>query len=65
MVSKRRIRVGRDKSDPGADFTDAQINTAKELASAYERLNPAQIEILVERGQWKEICNGNAKDACS
>ena len=35
--------VGRDKSDPGTDFARRQVEAAKELALAYERLNDAQL----------------------
>jgi hypothetical protein len=62
LVAKRMksfilFLVGRDKSDPGSDFTDAQISAAKELAIAYEKLDTAEIELVMQHGELKEICN--------
>ena len=61
LVAKRMegfiiFLVGRDKSDPGSDFTDAQVAAAKELAVAYGKLGSKQLELLLERGELKEIC---------
>ena len=61
LVAKRMkdfiiFLVGRDKSDPGSDFIDAQVAAAKELAVAYEKLGSKQLEFLLERGELKEIC---------
>ncbi len=47
--------VGRDKSDPGTDFTLAQEAAAKELAVAYEKLSTEQVEIVIDSGALKEI----------
>jgi hypothetical protein len=47
--------VGRDKSDPGNDFTPAQETAAKELAIAYEKLSAEQIEVAIGSGALKEI----------
>ena len=55
--------VGRDKSDPGSDFTREQEDTAKELALAYEKLNSAELERVMQSGALKEICNDDAKTA--
>lgn len=68
LLVAKRVRgsiiflVGRDKSDPGADFSDAQIAAAKELAAVYERLTPAQIQRVVQHGELKEIAHGGAKN---
>jgi hypothetical protein len=50
--------VGRDKSDPGTDFTQRQIDAAKELALAYEALNVAQFRLAMDNGALTEICDG-------
>lgn len=51
--------VGRDKSDPRTDFTRRQVEAAKELALAYERLNDAQLQRAIGNGILKEIRDGN------
>jgi hypothetical protein len=55
--------VGRDKSDPGSDFTREQEEAAKELALAYEKLSSAELNRVIESGALKEICNDNPKGA--
>ena len=55
--------VGRDKSDPGSDFTREQEDAAKELALAYEKVNSRELELAIESGALKEICNDNLKNA--
>lgn len=55
--------VGRDKSDPGSDFTKEQEDAAKELALAYEKLDSAELEQVIQSGALKEICNEDAKSA--
>lgn len=55
--------VGRGKSDPGSDFTREQEDAAKELALAYEKLNSRELELAIESGALKEICNDNLKSA--
>jgi hypothetical protein len=49
--------VGRDKSDPGTDFTQGQADAAKELAIAYEKLDYASIQRAIDVGALKEICD--------
>jgi len=49
--------VGRDKSDPGSDFSRAQEDAAKELALAYEKLDATEIERAIKSGALKEICD--------
>ena len=48
--------VGRDKSDPGSDFTREQEDAAKELALAYEKLDSPELELAIKSGAFKEIC---------
>ncbi len=47
--------VGRDKSDPGADFSVAQVESAMELATAFARLDRRQFELAISNGAVKEI----------
>ena len=49
--------VGRDKSDPGTDFTQGQEDAAKELALAYEKLDAAKLQRAIDGGALKEICD--------
>ena len=51
--------VGRDKADPGTDFTRAQEEAAKELALAYEKLSPEQLLLAISSGILKEIRDGD------
>ena len=51
--------VGRDKNEPGTDFTREQVDAAKELALAYEKLDAAQLEQAIGSGALKEICDGD------
>jgi hypothetical protein len=53
-----RFLMGRDKSDPGTDFTRAQEEAAKELASGFVALNASQMRLAIEDGALKEICRG-------
>jgi hypothetical protein len=55
--------VGRDKSDPGTDFSSAQEDAAKELAIAYEKLTPTALRQVIDTGILKEICNDPQSDA--
>jgi len=58
--------VGRDKSDPGSDFTSEQIEAAKQLAAAYAALDEEQLQRVIETGALKDIGDaeedGNAID---
>lgn len=50
--------AGRQKSDPGADFTDREIAVAKVVTKGLQRASDQQLVILVAAGSIKEICNG-------
>ena len=45
--------VGRDKSDPGSDFTREQDDATKELALAYEKLDSTELERVMRSGATK------------
>ena len=51
--------VGRQKNDPGSDFSKAQVDAAKWIGSAFQKADPRQIEGLISVGVLKEICNEN------
>ncbi len=51
--------VGRQKNDPGSDFSKAQVDAAKLIGSDFQKADPRQIEGLISDGVLKEICNEN------
>jgi len=53
---------GREKSTPGADFSDAVVEVAKTIADNLHRQNAVKLDELVSGGELKEICNGTKKD---
>lgn len=49
--------VGRQKSDPGSDFSDVQVDAAKMIGLALQKSSLASIEDLIADGVLKEICH--------
>ena len=49
--------AGRQKSDPGTDFSDSQVSAAKIIGSALQRADELEIERLINDGVLKEICH--------
>jgi hypothetical protein len=49
--------VGRSKSDPGADFTEREEETAKVVAGFLHAADTAKLAELTAGGELKEICN--------
>jgi len=49
--------VGRQKSDPGSDFSDSQADAAKIIGAALQKSSPQKIDDLVIDGVLKEICH--------
>lgn len=49
--------AGRQKSDPGTDFSDANVAQAQLLGQALQAASGAKINALVEEGVLKEICH--------
>jgi len=49
--------MGRQKSDPGSDFSDAQVDAAKIIGAALQKSSPQKIDDLVVDGVLKEICH--------
>lgn len=50
--------AGRQKSDPGADFTDREIAVAKVVTKGLQRASDQELVILIAAGSIKEICHG-------
>ncbi|MFM8636230.1 MAG: type II toxin-antitoxin system RelE/ParE family toxin [Betaproteobacteria bacterium] len=50
--------AGRQKSDPGTDFSDANVAQAQLIGAALQRASDRKLDALVEDGVLKEICNG-------
>lgn len=50
--------VGREKSNPGSDFSSQDEEAARVLAAAIKATEPKMFEPLLSGGFLKEICNG-------
>jgi len=62
LVAKKHERaifflVGREKSEPGSDFSDKVIDTAKLVAKGLEHASAAQMTEMVDAGTIEEICH--------
>ncbi len=57
-VSGMFFIAGRQKSDPGTDFSDANVGQAQVIGEAFQKATATQLEALVEAGVLKEICHG-------
>jgi len=62
LVAKRHQQaiffiVGREKSDPGTDFSSAEEAAAKIVAKGLQLVNESQLELLKRNGILKEICD--------
>lgn len=53
--------VGREKSDPGSDFSDNEVNAAKIVAKGLEKADGRQLSALADIGSLVEICDGKDK----
>lgn len=51
--------AGRQKSDPGADFSDANVAQAQVIAQALQKASAGKLDALIEDGVLKEICHGS------
>jgi hypothetical protein len=49
--------VGRQKSDPGTDFSDSQVDAAKVIGTALQKSSLSAMEDLIADGVLKEICH--------
>lgn len=48
--------AGREKSDPGSDFADIQVEAAKLVAKGLQRATEPVLASLLTEGTIKEIC---------
>lgn len=53
--------AGRQKSDPGADFSDASVAQAQVIAQALQKTSAKKLDVLIEDGVLEEICHGCQK----
>ena len=49
--------AGRQKSDPGSDFTQANVAQAQVIGEALQRASIRELDILLNEGLLKEICH--------
>ena len=56
-VSGMFFIAGRQKSDPGTDFSDANVGQAQVIGEAFQKATATQLEAVVEAGVLKEICH--------
>jgi hypothetical protein len=49
--------AGRQKSDPGRDFSDANVAQAQIIGDALQKAGTQQLDRLIEEGVLKEICH--------
>ena len=66
LVAKRHksgifFLAGREKSMPGADFSDQEVDAAKIIARALERATDAAMDEMVLKQTLKEICHDTQK----
>jgi len=62
LVAKESVHgiffiVGRQKSDPGTDFTNTQVDAAKVIGTALQRADQHALDTLIGEGVLKEICH--------
>lgn len=50
--------AGREKSQPGSDFSDKDVDATKIIASALQAADAQKIDVLLAAEILKEICNG-------
>ncbi len=50
--------AGREKSKPGSDFSDKEVEAAKIIGVGLQLAAPAKLDELVAENILKEICNG-------
>lgn len=67
LVAKEGVQgiffiAGRQKSDPGTDFSDANVAQAQLIGQALQKANAEKLDVLIQEGVLKEICHGRQKD---
>ena len=63
LVAKRHkeaifFLAGREKNEPGSDFSDKEVDATKIIASALQAADYRKLDELLGAGTLKEICNG-------
>jgi hypothetical protein len=64
LVAKRHkdaifFLAGREKSDPGTDFSDREIEASRIIAEGLQAATAQKLEELLAAEILKEICNGS------
>jgi hypothetical protein len=67
LVAKKHVDaifflVGREKSAPGTDFTDREVDAAKVIAKALQEASKEKLDELVGDEILKEICHDKKQD---
>jgi hypothetical protein len=62
LVAKKHLDAifflaGREKSDPGTDFSEKEVEAAKIIASGLQAADALKLDELLTAGILKEICN--------
>jgi len=53
--------AGREKNEPGTDFTDKQVEAAKVVAKGLRAATQEKLMLLLDAGAIQEICNEKPK----
>lgn len=66
MVAKKHKQAvfflaGREKTEPGSDFSDKEVDAVKIVAAGLQKAHAAQLLELLASGILKEICNDREK----
>ncbi len=54
--------AGRQKSDPGSDYSDANVAQAQVIGEALKQASAKKLNELAEEGVLKEICHDDQKN---
>jgi len=54
--------AGRQKSDPGSDFSDANVAQAQVIGEALQQASAKRLNELAQEGVLKEICHDDQKN---
>jgi hypothetical protein len=54
--------AGRQKSDPGTDFSDANVAQAQLIGEALQKASAKKLDALIKDGVLKEICHGDQEN---
>ena len=54
--------AGRQKSDPGTDFSDANVAQAQLIGEALQKASAKKLDALIQDGVLKEIYHGGQEN---